>query len=65
VQTILGESEERKQNTKLPDGSVAYGNYNGDKVKFNWNNPGNENDNSGFREEISRTQGASSSFLRI
>ncbi len=35
---------------------MAYGNWNGDKVRFNWNNPDNENDNSGFREEISRRQ---------
>ena len=43
---------------ELPDGNVAYGNYNlaNGKVWFNNNDAGNENDNMAFREEISRNQ---------
>jgi hypothetical protein len=41
---------------RLPDGNVAYGNWNPNnrKVRFNWNNPDNRNSNSGGRVEISR-----------
>lgn len=40
----------------MPDGNVAYGNYNSDnrKVNFNANDADYENDKYGFREEISR-----------
>lgn len=46
------------ENVFLPDGNVAYGYYNpaNDKVWFNRNDPNYENDNNGFREEISRNQ---------
>lgn len=44
----------------LPDGNIAYGNYNpaNGKVKFNYDDASNENGNYGFREEISRNQGS-------
>ena len=45
---------------RLHSDQVANGNWNPDnrKVRFNWNNAGNENPNSGARLEISQIKGS-------
>ena len=66
MKTVFGDLDEGKH-TRLSDGNVAYGNYNpnNSKVKFNYNNSDYENDNFGFREEISRKRSYKAPFCVV
>lgn len=51
------------RHTRLPDGNVANGNWNGAKVYLNWNYADNCNSNYGARAEVSRKNGAHAPFF--
>ncbi len=62
MKTVFGDTDEWRH-TRLSDGNVAYGNYNPNngKVKF-YNDSNYEDDNFGFREEISRKRSYQAPF---
>lgn len=52
---LVGDTDKSKQKdgSRNSDGNVPNANWNDDKFKVNWNNPGNQNDNLRPREEVS------------